>query len=115
AVSLTLTKLGSPQGYRSFSFCLAYFLLVLAFHPSLRVPWSPRIGDYSYGTYLYGWPIQQVVAPFATTPLSMFLISYPLILCAAVASWHLVEKPALSLIAPRGRSQAGHLRSPRRP
>ena len=55
-------------------------------------------GDYSYGTYLYGAPIQQLVAwaligtGAAHAPLVQFAISAPLAIAAGAASWHLVER-----------------------
>ncbi|MFS0737438.1 acyltransferase [Sphingomonas sp. 1P06PA] len=57
-------------------------------------------GDYSYGIYLYGYPIQQAVAALGTWTHSWFIhfgISITLIMSLAIASWWLVEKPALRL------------------
>ncbi len=57
-----------------------------------------RWGDLSYGTYLYGYPVAQVLILYYLTTLPLFahiilalLISYVL----AFGSWHLVEKRAL--------------------
>lgn len=49
--------------------------------------------DYSYGVYIYSFPIQQVVInnagfSFATS----LVVSLTLTLIMAVASWHLIEK-----------------------
>jgi len=57
-------------------------------------------GDYSYGVYLYGYPIQQVIvtlAPSVTSPLLHFVISLPLVTLVAMFSWHCIEKPILRL------------------
>ena len=56
-----------------------------------------RCGDYSYGIYLWGYPAQQVVAHHLPTlaPLANAALSLPLATVLAIASWHLVEKPAL--------------------
>ena len=63
-----------------------------------------KSGDYSYGVYLYGSPIQQAVFGVvlaatgrAQTGLENLFMSLPLILLFAVFSWRVVEKPALSL------------------
>jgi peptidoglycan/LPS O-acetylase OafA/YrhL len=60
-------------------------------------------GDYSYGIYLWAFPIQQIVQIMfhPTWWLTNCLVSAPAILAVAGASWHLVEKPALAL----GRSE----------
>jgi len=55
-------------------------------------------GDYSYGIYLYGYPVQQsVLAVFGgrTMPWWLnFVISMAVVMPLAVGSWHLVEKHA---------------------
>jgi peptidoglycan/LPS O-acetylase OafA/YrhL len=72
--------------------CLAY-LSVNALH-------LPRVfGDYSYGIYIYAFPIQQTLSDLMS-PRSgwlLFSISLPLASLTAVASWHLVERRALAL------------------
>ncbi len=56
-------------------------------------------GDYSYGVYLYAFPIQQMV--YAAAPgqsaLANFAISAAAATIFAVLSWRFIEKPALSL------------------
>lgn len=54
-------------------------------------------GDYSYGIFLYGFPIQQTIS--AMMPSARFwwlnvLICVPIAIAFAVGSWHLVEKHA---------------------
>lgn len=72
-----------------------YLLLWLAFQPMVSLPNWARYGDFSYGLYLYGFPIQQLlvmafkgrVGPWTVTALAL-----PLTMIAAALSWHLVEK-----------------------
>jgi peptidoglycan/LPS O-acetylase OafA/YrhL len=55
-------------------------------------------GDYSYGIYLYGLPIQQAVRAVVPTMTDGFLhliVSVPLITLFAMFSWHVVERPVL--------------------
>ena len=61
--------------------------------------WMDRFGDYSYGVYLWGWPVQQFFATiFPETPAhTNALISMVFALLLAIASWHLIEKQALKL------------------
>lgn len=54
--------------------------------------------DYSYGVYLYGWPVQQAL--IATGPWARhWIVSVPMALMVSFAfaafSWHCIEKPAL--------------------
>ena len=56
-----------------------------------------RFGDFSYGIYLRGFPIQQVVfGLLPKAPLWLDIIIVAAITGAiAIASWHLLERPAL--------------------
>ncbi|MEI4488207.1 acyltransferase [Frigidibacter sp. MR17.14] len=56
-----------------------------------------RVGDYSYGIYLYAFPLQgwAVWAFGAQTPLENVLYSLPPTLLCAILSWHILERPAL--------------------
>ncbi|MGE8130027.1 acyltransferase family protein [Methylobacterium sp. NPDC080182] len=60
-------------------------------------------GDYSYGIFLYGFPIQQAVSavfPDLRQWWINFLISTPIIISVAYFSWHCIEKRALPLRGP---------------
>ena len=54
--------------------------------------------DYSYGIYIYAFPVQQTVASFwPHMPLPQYLLAVSAVtLALAAASWHWVEKPALA-------------------
>jgi peptidoglycan/LPS O-acetylase OafA/YrhL len=57
-----------------------------------------RLGDISYGTFLWGFFVQQAIVQAmngAITPLELAFISLPVSWCLGALSWHLVEKPAL--------------------
>lgn len=58
-----------------------------------------KYGDFSYGIYVFAFPIQQLMIDVfsLSRPLFVFLTSFPLILLMAFVSWHLVEKRALAL------------------
>ncbi|MBP0952511.1 acyltransferase [Pseudomonas alliivorans] len=59
-----------------------------------------RFGDMSYGIYLYGFFLQQIVNAMtknSLTPLENALVSMPFAIACAYVSWHVVEKPALRL------------------
>jgi peptidoglycan/LPS O-acetylase OafA/YrhL len=63
---------------------------------SLPATFAPR-SDLSYGVYIYHWPVQQVLAPSVPSIgwAGFALMSTGLTIAAAVASWRLVEAPAL--------------------
>lgn len=64
-----------------------------------KLPFFHR-GDYSYGIYLYGFPIQQAVKsvmPGIGEPWLLTLIAAPAVTIFAAFSWHYVEKPILKL------------------
>jgi peptidoglycan/LPS O-acetylase OafA/YrhL len=64
--------------------------------------WPLQTGDYSYGVFLYGFPIQQAFSPLGPVAWHWWqniLICVPASLLVAICSWHLVEKKALALKA----------------
>jgi peptidoglycan/LPS O-acetylase OafA/YrhL len=83
----------------SFYISLAYLTLLLAYHPLLRMSKFNRVGDYSYGLYIFGFPVQQSLVYLLgkLDPLLLFGLAFPLILLLAILSWHFIEKPSLSL------------------
>jgi peptidoglycan/LPS O-acetylase OafA/YrhL len=78
---------------------LGYGLFALALLPKGPLLAYNRIGDYSYGVYIYAYPVQQSLrAQFpGVTPLCHFFVSLLCTFPLAVLSWHLIERPALSL------------------
>ncbi len=59
-------------------------------------PVIPLRHDYSYGIYILGWPVQQVVVATMThIPGPLFIISWAITHCLAMLSWHMIEKRAL--------------------
>lgn len=76
-----------------------YLIFFLGFASS---PWLERynqLGDYSYGVYIYAFPVQEMLAHLqkGIGPLGMIAEAFPLVLIAAVLSWHLIEKPSMSV------------------
>lgn len=103
AIAATVVLLASLQfgGFDVFGYpAFAYLVLWLA----IRLP-KPfqRVGrkhDYSYGFYIYAFPIQQLLALLGVPDLGLF--AYIAIASAgtfalAIPSWHFVERPAMSL------------------
>jgi peptidoglycan/LPS O-acetylase OafA/YrhL len=125
-IALYILRDRIPYSYSLFAICALYVLFVSIWPPTtddnllpnflLVAPlcymtifigvtdiWMPdlfRRGDYSYGIYLYGWPIQQMVVAalpdVKSVPLH-FILALPLITLFSAFSWHYIEKPILTL------------------
>jgi peptidoglycan/LPS O-acetylase OafA/YrhL len=78
---------------------LPYVVIGLAYHwNALRVRRLLRGRDLSYGTYLYAFPAEQLVAQtLGPGPVVMVLMTLPATLGLAALSWRFVERPALHL------------------
>lgn len=91
---------GQEGGVSYLSSALIVYAVVYAGMIKIPMPAFLKLGDYSYGIYLYGFPIQQaLVAKFLWTRewYILFPVSAVLALTLAVVSWHLIEKPFLRL------------------
>ena len=92
---LSLSLRGQPGYFLMFSAFTAYAAMWFSYGP--RLPSLEPYGDYSYGLYLYGFPVQQLVALYQPDwdPWQSLVLSLPLTLALAIPSWHFVEKPML--------------------
>jgi peptidoglycan/LPS O-acetylase OafA/YrhL len=102
AAACAVFVIWNPGGFARgalFAPLLAYLVLVLAYHPRVQWPAFNRAGDYSYGLYVYSFPLQQTLMQRlpGLEPLGLFAVSLPLGLAVAAVSWHALERPALAL------------------
>jgi peptidoglycan/LPS O-acetylase OafA/YrhL len=91
-----------------FPVCGTCIVLWLAFHPSLKFHGFSKHGDFSYGMYLYAFPIQQLLVMSCSgsmNPYALFALAWPLSIVAGMFSWYFVERPFLR----RTRSEKGNL------
>lgn len=81
----------------AFTLALSYATFCAGFAAGRRLLFYNRFGDYSYGIYVYAFPIQQsiVAAGLAQSALMNIALAFPATLACAYVSWHWVEKPAL--------------------
>ena len=89
-----------PNGVPTATAWLApYVVLLLAYRTAHLVRLPARFGDYSYGIYIFAFPVQQAISQWLapTSGWAMFALATPIVVALAVASWHLVEAPALTL------------------
>jgi peptidoglycan/LPS O-acetylase OafA/YrhL len=83
---------------------LQYLLLppIIIIFGALSTPYinniSSKLGDLSYGIYIYGFPIQQTLMHYFNFNHTLLTIySVPLAILFGAMSWHLVEKRVLRL------------------
>lgn len=78
---------------------LAYLLFWLAYIPKGPIRQFNRIGDYSYGVYIYAFLVQQALMAFMPklSVIGLFVCSALITFGCAYLSWNLVEKRALAL------------------
>lgn len=94
----------SPIAYALTIACLGYFTFWFAYRlPAipLRLP-----GDYSYGLFLYGFPVQQAIVQIDPGIGALPLTASALLVALALAalSWHGVERRALDLKRTRAKT-----------
>jgi peptidoglycan/LPS O-acetylase OafA/YrhL len=77
-----------------------YVVLCAAYLPRGRIRAINKLGDYSYGVYIYGAPVQ--ISFFMAFPnitvWQLTAVATPVVLVLAAFSWHFVEKPSLKAL-----------------
>jgi peptidoglycan/LPS O-acetylase OafA/YrhL len=101
AIALSLAAVWSPTGTGTFLAAVptAYATVFIGLSNPARLHFL-QSGDYSYGIFLYGFPIQQAAVATGLVPLNgvaTCLVALPFIFVMAACSWHFWEKPALRL------------------
>lgn len=98
AAAITVAAHGSIFFQAAQLLALTYAVLWIAYVPQGRILQFNQLGDYSYGIYLYAFPIQQLLA-WSAPDLSLLpamLIAMAATIAFAFVSWHLIEQPALA-------------------
>ena len=82
-----------------YALAIAYMTIYLAYVPAGVIRRYNRIGDYSYGIYIYAFPVQQTVVMFCPG-ISVFgtlAVSTVTTLALSALSWHCIEKKAIAM------------------
>jgi peptidoglycan/LPS O-acetylase OafA/YrhL len=90
---------------------IGYAVLCAGLLTARRTVVSGRWPDYSYGAYIYAFPVMDLVHALWPTPshLALAAVTFVATIPIAAVSWHFVEKPCLNLIRNR------RVRSPQPP
>jgi peptidoglycan/LPS O-acetylase OafA/YrhL len=100
ALVIVALTLAFGEVYWAMLFCGTYALLFLALSCTGVLTVMGHRVDLSYGVYLYGWPMQQLLLFYThmgLSPLALFALAMVLALMVAWVSWTLIERPALKL------------------
>lgn len=98
AAAIAVTSLG--LGHALIGLPLAYLCLWLAVALPAAIRRVGQRNDLSYGAYLYGFPVEQLLVLWHADQLGLFgytALSLIGVIPLAAASWFLVEQPALRL------------------
>lgn len=100
AVALFVAAFWGPRAFGLvYRLALPYLVLWCAYVPDGLIRRFNVFGDYSYGIYIYAFPIQQALIGYwrGISPNELTVMAFGCVLPLAVLSWHFVEKRALAL------------------
>ncbi|VAW02971.1 hypothetical protein MNBD_ALPHA06-528 [hydrothermal vent metagenome] len=84
------------------NFVLAAGLLLIGFAKIPGRQYLFRMPDFSYGVYIWQWPVMQALWYYdlVRDPMTTMIVAIPLSVLMGAISWYLVEKPMLALKGP---------------
>lgn len=104
AIPVAAVALGTAEVVRqaALALTLPYFVLWFAYVPQGRIRLWNRVGDFSYGIYIYACPVQIVLSHTAAggRPLGNFALTMLIVVPIAALSWYGVESRALRMPVP---------------
>jgi peptidoglycan/LPS O-acetylase OafA/YrhL len=112
---LALASLDRAAFFIVYLLTLAPLVLHVAYLPKGRIRRVNDWGDFSYGIYIYAFPIQQTLVFLAPglSLIAMIALSCGFSALAAAASWFLIEERALALKGRVSIRKAAHQPKPR--
>ena len=99
AIVAAVAALHGPWFREVFILSLCYILFAFGFLSFQPLKIYNRVGDYSYGMYIYAFPIEQTVVALwpGISALELIAVSFPITLLFSMLSWHMLEKPMLAM------------------
>lgn len=88
-----------PMGDYFIAYPIAYMTIYIGLQ-NPRAIFIHKLGDLSYGIFLYGFPVQQFVASWGDWTHVWYVnlvCALPITICISWLSWTLIERPALAL------------------
>lgn len=96
---IAISLLNANVFFIALIFTIPYLVFYLAYIPNGKIRIFNKFGDYSYGIYIYAFPIQQSIAMLipGISIIEMIWVSFIITFIFAFFSWHLVERKSLKL------------------
>lgn len=95
--SMLITCFNQSAFHITYYLIIPYVTLYLAYIPKGLCRRFNSFGDYSYGLYIYAFPIQQIII-FSMPEITVFkmaIIAFFIALIVSILSWEFIEKKAL--------------------
>ncbi len=95
---LTLACFSFGKTWYFYVFPVSYVYLIFYVSYAVKhIAVDHKIGDISYGFYIYAWPVQQIIAHLMPqgNPYTNTVVSSVIVFLLAYISWHKIEKPLL--------------------
>lgn len=98
ALFLLILLLNSNYIYILSYFILPYLIIFFAYYGNNFLKNFGTYGDFSYGLYIYAFPVQQTIIHFWNKQINLYifmLAAFVITLSCAFISWKIIENPAL--------------------
>ena len=98
-ILLSLSSINNDLFFIIYSISIPYLVFSFAYLPTGSIRKYNQVGDYSYGMYIYAFPVQQSIAAIIPdiSVTYMAAIAFGITLVLAILSWHLVEIKCLKM------------------
>jgi peptidoglycan/LPS O-acetylase OafA/YrhL len=99
SIVATIASLHGPWFREIFILSLCYNLFAFGFLSFQPLKLYNRAGDYSYGMYIYAFPVEQAAIALwpGISAFQLIGVSFPTTLLFSILSWHMLEKPILAM------------------